>query len=112
MSKATEQQINLATVNATEKTVTFETGLKRGDQIINSIIIRKPNVGALRGLSLQDILKWDVNAMTKLITRISSPNLTEAEINSLDIPDYTDINVAVTDFLASANLKSQVALTM
>lgn len=99
-----------AIANPNEKTVTLETGIKRGDHTIKTVVLRKPLVGALRGLSLQDVLKWDVDSMNKLLTRISSPTLTESEINNMDIPDFTELNVAVTDFLAPAAAKSQAAL--
>ena len=108
-----QQAENTAAIaNPDEKTVILETGIKRGEHTLKTIVLRKPKVGALRGLSLQDVLKWDVDSMNKLITRISSPTLTEAEINNMDIPDFTDLNVAVTDFLAPAAVKSQAALTM
>lgn len=99
-----------AIANPNEKTVTLETGIKRGEYLIKTVVLRKPLVGSLRGLSLQDILKWEVNSMSKLLTRISEPTLTESEINSMDIPDFTELNVAVTDFLAPAAAKSQAAL--
>lgn len=99
-----------ATANPNVKTVELETPLVRGEVTINTIEIRKPNVGTLRGLSLQSVLQWDVTTMTKLLPRITSPALSEAEINTMDIPDFTELNLAVTGFLASASAKSQAAL--
>lgn len=110
-NQTTVQAENTAAIsNPNEKTVTLETGIKRGEFLIKTVVLRKPLVGSLRGLSLQDILKWEVNSMSKLLTRISEPTLTESEINSMDIPDFTELNVAVTDFLAPAAAKSQAAL--
>lgn len=110
-NQTTVQAENTAAIsNPNEKNVTLETGIKRGESLIKTVVLRKPLVGSLRGLSLQDILKWEVNSMSKLLTRISEPTLTESEINSMDIPDFTELNVAVTDFLAPAAAKSQAAL--
>lgn len=108
-----DQAINTAAAtNPNVKTVTLETPLVRGDNLISIVEIRKPNVGTLRNLSLQDVLKWDVGSMVKLLPRITSPALSEPEIMNMDIPDFTALNVAVTDFLASASAKSQAALMM
>jgi hypothetical protein len=104
-----DQAINTAAAaNPNVKTVTLETPLTRGDNLISSIEIRKPNVGTLRGLSLQSVLQWDVNSMSKLLPRITSPAISEPEIMKMDVSDFTALNIAVTGFLASA--KSQVAL--
>lgn len=99
-----------AAANSNVKVVELETPLVRGETSIKTVEIRKPNVGTLRGLSLQSVLQWDVTTMTKLLPRITSPALSEAEINSMDIPDFTELNLAVTGFLASASAKSQAAL--
>lgn len=113
MKKTEEQQVNSAAIeNPNLKVVDLETGIKRGDTVINTITISKPNVGALRDLSLQSVLQWDVNSMSKLLTRITNPPVTVQEINSMDVADYTSLNIAVTDFLLSAKQKSQTALTM
>lgn len=108
-----DQATNTATAADPNITaVELESPIKRGENSITVIEVRKPNVGSLRGLSLQNVLQWDVNTMTTLLTRITSPVLNESEIRNMDIPDFTALNVAVTDFLASANAKSQAALMM
>ena len=39
------------------ETVTLDTPLKRGEQLIEKVTLRKPMSGELRGLSLNDILQ-------------------------------------------------------
>ncbi|RYZ82435.1 MAG: phage tail assembly protein, partial [Moraxellaceae bacterium] len=55
------------------KVVQLENPILRGTQEVIEITIRKPNVGSLRGLSLQNVLQWDVESMAKLLPRITSP---------------------------------------
>lgn len=106
-----DQAANTAVVaDPNAKVVTLENPILRGTQQITEITIRKPNVGSLRALSLQSVLQWDVNSMIKLLPRITAPTISEQELTNMDIPDFTALNVAVTDFLASASAKSQIAL--
>ncbi len=79
-------------------TVTLETAIKRGDDKITGIEIRKPKTGALRGLNLADILKFDVDSMIKLLPRISTPALTEHEISDLSPADFVQLSTAVGEY--------------
>ncbi len=79
-------------------TVTLETAIKRGDDKITSIEIRKPKTGALRGLNLADILKFDVDSMIKLLPRISTPALPEHEIAELAPSDFVRLSTAVGEY--------------
>ncbi|NNP73915.1 hypothetical protein A7P53_15120 [Acinetobacter defluvii] len=90
--------------------VELENPIIRGDQRFTTIQLRKPNVGTLRNLSLQDVLKWDVNATNTLLTRVTLPTLNLNEINEMDVSDYTSLAVELTNFLVSAKAKSQAAL--
>lgn len=81
-----------------QKTVTLTTGIKRGENTITDIVINKPNVFALKGLKLVDVLNVDVDAITKLLPRVTSPALTEMEIKSLDIVDFTELATSVITF--------------
>lgn len=87
--------------------VELENPIMRGSESITSVTLRKPNVGMLRNLSLQDVLKWQVEATNTLLTRITSPSLSVADLNNMDISDYTALVVELTYFLASAKAKSQ-----
>ena len=83
----------------TTKTITLDTPLKRGDQAITSVTLRKPSSGELRGLNLTDLLQMDVNALKKVLPRITSPILTEQDIDSLDPADLVDLGSSVALFL-------------
>ena len=92
------------------RVVILENPILRGDQSISRIEIRKPNVGTLRNLSLQDVLKWDINATNTVLSRVTSPTLNVTELNNMDVSDYTSLAVELTNFLVSAKAKSQAAL--
>ncbi|MFC3338154.1 phage tail assembly protein [Paracandidimonas soli] len=98
------QDVAMTTEGQVQKTdfvsVPLDVPLKRGSQTIQSITIRKPNPGAMRGLNLVDISMMNVSALQKLLPRITDPALTEAEIaRSLDPADLTSIGIEVVGFL-------------
>lgn len=86
--------------------VTLDNPITRGDTSIDTITIRKPKTGDLRGLSLAEVMQIDVNAMIKLIPRVSSPALTERDVADLDLSDMTKLCTAVVNFFASPSDRS------
>ena len=84
------------------ETVEFDTPVERGELIIKEVNITKPKSGALRGLSLSDLLKLDVETVIKLVPRVSTPPLAEHEVAGLDPVDLLSISTAVVGFFASA----------
>ena len=99
------------------ETVTLDTPIVRGDTVISQITIRKPKAGALRGLSLTDVLKLEFDAIAKLVPRVVSPVLVEHDLADMDLADFTKVATAVVGFFASpaerakakANIESQSA---
>ena len=57
----------------TEKTMTLDVPIQRGDQTITRVQVRKPNAGALRGLSLVEVLQMNVTALQTLLPRVTEP---------------------------------------
>lgn len=43
--------------------ITLDTPIKRGDQVISVLTLRKPGSGELRGVSLMDLMRMDVSAL-------------------------------------------------
>ncbi len=116
MTQATEktedQSINNTVIeNPNQRIVELEVPIKRGETTISSVTLNKPNVGTLRNLSLQDVLKWDVSAVNTVLTRITMPTLSLNEINEMEVSDYTSLAAELTNFLLSAKVKSQSTLT-
>ena len=85
----------------TSKTITLDTPIKRGDQSITSVTLRKPSSGELRGLNLTALLQMDVNSLKKVLPRITSPILKEQDIDSLDPADLVDLGSSIALFLVN-----------
>ncbi|ROT46086.1 phage tail assembly protein [Pusillimonas sp. NJUB218] len=74
--------------------------LKRGKTVVESVTIRRPNAGALRGLSLIDVVMMNVTTLQKLLPRITEPALTEVEIaQHVDPADLAAMGAEVAGFL-------------
>lgn len=93
------------------KTVTLDTPLKRGEQSITSVTLRKPNSGELRGLNLTDLLQMDVNSLKKVLPRITSPIITEQDVDNLDPADLVDLGSNVALFLVKKANQEQPSPT-
>lgn len=89
------------------ETVEFDTPIIRGKLTISEVNINKPKTGALRGLSLSDLLKVDVDTIIKLVPRVSTPPLTEHEVAALDPADFLSISTAVVGFFASKDQRKK-----
>ncbi|GEM_PF-63316 len=78
--------------------ITLEVPIKRGDQLITDVALRKPDAGSLRGIKLMDLLQMDMVALSTLLPRISSPALTSADVNKLDPVDLISLGTEVSTF--------------
>ena len=81
------------------KTITLDQAIQRGEQTITDVQLRKPKAGELRGLNMTDVIQMDINALTKLLPRITTPMLTEAEIGNMDPADLLQLGAEVAGFL-------------
>jgi hypothetical protein len=80
-------------------TVALDTPIQRDGEKIESITLRKPMSGELRGLSLAEVLNLDVDSITKLVPRISTPTLTEHEVRNMDPADLVETGKEIASFL-------------
>lgn len=76
--------------------------IKRGDQEITTITINDniKQAGSLRGLRLVDVLNFDFDAVSTLLTRITTPSLTSSDVGSMATGDFTALCEEITPFLA------------
>lgn len=65
---------------------------------IESLDLRKPNSGELRGLKLMDLLQMDVTSLGVLLPRIAMPTITRADVEAMEPCDLTELGVAVIGF--------------
>lgn len=90
--------------------ITLDEPLKRGEQTITSVSVRKPASGELRGVALSDLLNLEVNAVIKILPRVTSPSLTEQEVARLDPADLVQLGSKVAGFLLPKSVKAEASL--
>jgi len=95
---------------ADDNSVTLDTPIRRGTTSIDSITLRKPNSGELRGVSLAELLQMDVNSLVKGVPRISTPTLTAVEVTSMDPADLFALGTKVSGFLLQKSMKTDASL--
>lgn len=83
-----------------ENIVTLESPVKRGGQEVASITLLKPNAGTLRGVSLAAVANSEVDALIKVLPRMTYPSLTEQEVAALELPDLVALAGKVVGFLS------------
>lgn len=89
------------------ETVELDTPLTRGSQTVTTVIVRKPLAGALRGVTLMDVMQMDVQALTRVLPRITEPAITEVEIRNMDPADLVQLGTAVAGFLVAKRFKGE-----
>lgn len=82
-------------------TVILSKPIKRGDREITTITINDniKQAGSLRGLRLVDVLNFDFDAVSTLLTRITTPSLTSSDVGSMATGDFTALCEEITPFL-------------
>lgn len=83
-----------------QNVVTLENPIKRGDTLIETVTVLKPNAGTLRGVGLAAVANSDVDALIKILPRITSPVLTEHDVINLELPDLVALAGQVIGFLS------------
>lgn len=81
------------------RTVTLDTPIVKGETTIDTLQLRKPRSGELRGLSLVDLGQLKVDALTEIVPRIAIPTITKADVANLDPADLLAIGAEIGGFL-------------
>ena len=108
-TKTTTEQPDVQPL-ADDNTVILDTPIRRGTTTIDSITLRKPNSGELRGVSLAELLQMDVNSLIKVLPRISTPTLTVVEVSAMDPADLFALSNKVSGFLLQKSMKTDASL--
>ncbi|MHA0982385.1 phage tail assembly protein [Kosakonia cowanii] len=88
-----------------DNVITLENPVKRGEQIIDHVTLIKPTAGTLRGVSLASVANSDVDALIKVLPRVTSPSLTEHEVAALELPDLVALAGKVIGFLSPGSVQ-------
>lgn len=94
-----EAQDNKTSANDNTKTVALDAPFKRGEKMVETITVRRPNVGALRGTSLAQLMMMDTDSIQKVLPRCTEPPLIKSEMEQLDPADLVQLGTAVVHFL-------------
>ena len=86
--------------------VKLNTPIKRGDEEITEVSLRKPLGGDLRGLSLNEVLQSDFVSLAKLVPRISTPALHEHEMDTMPADDIAEIGGTIFGFFMTPAQKA------
>lgn len=93
-------------------TITLSEPITRGETTIDALTLRKPTAGELRGLTLQELINTDINAILKMVPRISNPALNLEEASNLDPADLAEIGGTIRGFFMSKAEKELMAALM
>ncbi|VVD78306.1 phage tail assembly protein [Pandoraea fibrosis] len=89
--------------------ITLDTPIKSGKNEITSLELRKPGAGELRGINLSDLAQMSVDALIKVLPRITSPSLADHEVASMDPADLLQCGLTVSGFLLPRAAKPDVS---
>lgn len=85
-------------------TVPLPTPIVRGDDKLESIQLRKPTPGELRGLSISQLIQGDVDQIIELLPRITMPPLMKPEIMAME-DGFTELANEVVGFLLPSSAR-------
>ena len=96
------ENINETATTETENPniVILDNPIMRGEQKIEQVTVTRPNAGTLRGVSLASLANSDVDALIKVLPRMTAPMLTEQEVAALELPDLVALAGKVVGFLS------------
>lgn len=103
-----QQAENQKAINPDVEVIYLDKPLKMGSMEITQLDIRKPNVMALQGVKITDLIQGDVTAICTVIPRVSSPTLTKAQINQLEPSDLAQIGAALMLFLQPSSVRASI----
>ncbi|WP_426446010.1 phage tail assembly protein [Siccibacter colletis] len=83
-----------------ENTVILTQPIVRGELTISDVTLTQPNAGTLRGVGLAALANSDVDALIKVLPRMTTPTLTEQDVAQLAWPDLLAFAGKVVGFLS------------
>ncbi|MEW4956324.1 phage tail assembly protein [Enterobacter cloacae] len=91
--------------NENPNIVILDNPIMRGEQKIEQVTLTKPNTGTLRGVSLAALANSDVDALIKVLPRMTYPALTESEVMRLEASDLILFAGKVVGFLSPSSAR-------
>lgn len=103
-----QQQENLEALNLDVQTIELDADIQIGGERLEKLDIRKPNAQALSGVKLRDLLEGDVNAVLKVLPRVSTPTLTSQQAQQLEPCDIAQVGGALMLFLQPKSQRAEI----
>ena len=69
----------------------------------DKVTLIEPNAGTLRGVSLAAVAQSEVDALIKVLPRMTYPALTTQELTAMNLPDMLSLAAKVIGFLSPAS---------
>lgn len=101
-TKTTDTSNTTPGAKAVQAEVTLETPIPRGTGFITVVTLRKPLAGALRGINLAELLNLRAEAVMRLLPRITTPTLTQQDVEQMEAVDLVACASEVVNFLVPA----------
>jgi len=106
-----DQAINQAALkNPNEAEYKLESPITFGGQTIETIRITKPGVVALAGVTLQDIMRSDVNSLCAVIPKCTYPQIPAQAMPLVDPVDLLQIGGYIVYFLMPKSQRPDIQL--
>lgn len=93
-----------------DNSVTLDTPITRGKTTIDTLTLRKPQSGELRGVQLVELLNMDVTTLIKILPRLTSPGITVPEASGMDPADLLACGSKISGFLLQKSVKTDASL--
>ncbi|MBF7690867.1 phage tail assembly protein [Acinetobacter pollinis] len=103
-----QQQENLEAINLDLQTIELDSDIQIAGQRLEKLDIRKPNIQALSGVKISDLLQADVNAILKVLPRVSNPTLTTQQVNQLEPSDIAQVGGVLMIFLQPKSQRAEL----
>ncbi len=102
---------NQTLVTQETQRIELDSPITMGDTTIDVLEIRKPNVQALQGVKIADLLQGDVSAICAVLPKISTPTLTKSQVLQLDPADIAQIGGSLMLFLQPKSVRAELLQT-
>lgn len=95
---------------ASNNRITLDEPIQRpSGQTIEHVTVRKPMGGALRGISLTELLQLQTDALQKVLPRITEPPLLAQDFERMEPADLIKLGSEVIGFFVPKAERSQTA---
>lgn len=85
-------------MTASENTVPLSKPIDLNGKPVAELHLREPATGELRGTQLSQLLAGDQVSVARVLSRICTPALTEAQIATLSVRDFTSCYAKLAGF--------------